>query len=330
MYWFCLCMWLSDKISPEALKASEPIKLIRKTTAKRLAKEKVLKRMELHVDQEISPNRVHPKKVGFVGVQPSTENTTRQKKALRNRSGRVMKKHTLASERKRSDKKSTRLVSSRAANLAQVKKKKMKVEENKQAKTSEPSASKNLPKFRKNISRLNQKSSSVSSSKSRKSISSKKFLREPRGVVYFSHLPHGFYEEQLKKYCQQFGAVTGVYLPKSKIGNYRGYGFVEFKHPEVAEIVADTMNNYLMFNRLIKAKYIPPDQQKPWAFERPLQSAAELRAKAREGVLNRTKELTKEQLERFQSRLDNRVNSYREKIKQNNWGYDIQVGFDTP
>ena len=37
-------------------------------------------------------------------------------------------------------------------------------------------------------------------------------------------------------------------------GNAKGYGFVEFASAAVAKIVADTMNNYLMFNRLLKCK----------------------------------------------------------------------------
>lgn len=58
-----------------------------------------------------------------------------------------------------------------------------------------------------------------------------------RGVVYVKSLPHGFYEKQLEGYFGQFGKVTGVYVPKSrKTGRAKGYGFVEFLHPEVAEV----------------------------------------------------------------------------------------------
>lgn len=35
-------------------------------------------------------------------------------------------------------------------------------------------------------------------------------------------------------------------------GRSKGYAFIEFLHPEVAKIAAETMNNYLMFNRLLK------------------------------------------------------------------------------
>ena len=38
-------------------------------------------------------------------------------------------------------------------------------------------------------------------------------------------------------------------------GNAKGYAFVEFKSATVAKIVAETMNNYLMFHRLLKCKY---------------------------------------------------------------------------
>uniref|UniRef100_A0A1B6HGQ1 RRM domain-containing protein n=1 Tax=Homalodisca liturata TaxID=320908 RepID=A0A1B6HGQ1_9HEMI len=90
--------------------------------------------------------------------------------------------------------------------------------------------------------------------------------RIQRGVVYLSHLPHGFYEEQLDKYFSQFGTVTNICVPRSKTGRSKGYAFIEFKHAEVAEMAAFTMDNYPMFNRLLKAKYLPPNQQKPHLF----------------------------------------------------------------
>uniref|UniRef100_A0A1B6GMY3 RRM domain-containing protein n=1 Tax=Cuerna arida TaxID=1464854 RepID=A0A1B6GMY3_9HEMI len=89
---------------------------------------------------------------------------------------------------------------------------------------------------------------------------------ENKGVVYLSHIPHGFYDDQIKGYFSQFGKVTNVSVPRSKSGRARGFAFIEFQHPEVAEIAAETMNNYLMFKRLLKAKYIPPKEQKPRHF----------------------------------------------------------------
>lgn len=59
----------------------------------------------------------------------------------------------------------------------------------------------------------------------------------------------------MREYFSQFGIVTRVRIARSKrTGKSKGYGFVEFKSAEVAKIVADTMNNYLMFSRLLKCK----------------------------------------------------------------------------
>ncbi|XP_037891576.1 MKI67 FHA domain-interacting nucleolar phosphoprotein-like [Glossina fuscipes] len=84
-----------------------------------------------------------------------------------------------------------------------------------------------------------------------------------RGVVFIKHLPHGFFEEQMRHYFSQFGDVTRLRLVRSKrTGGSKGYAFVEFRHPEVAQVAAETMNNYLMFQKVLKAAYIPPDEQK--------------------------------------------------------------------
>ena len=38
-------------------------------------------------------------------------------------------------------------------------------------------------------------------------------------------------------------------------GASKGYAFVEFQDHEVAKVVADTMNNYLMYERNLKCKF---------------------------------------------------------------------------
>ncbi|XP_075971826.1 uncharacterized protein LOC142973729 [Anticarsia gemmatalis] len=97
----------------------------------------------------------------------------------------------------------------------------------------------------------------------------KKNKRQQKGLVYLSHIPHGFYEHQMTQYFKQFGVVTNVRVIRSKrTGNSKGFAFVEFKEPSVAQIVAETMNNYLMGKRLIKAAYIPPEKQKNKAFRK--------------------------------------------------------------
>jgi len=96
----------------------------------------------------------------------------------------------------------------------------------------------------------------------------KKNKKSEHGFVYLGHLPHGFYEDQIKKYFSQFGRVIKVRLARSKsTGNHKGYGFVEFESKEVAEIAAEAMNNYLMFNKVLKCHVIPREKLHPQTFK---------------------------------------------------------------
>ena len=73
------------------------------------------------------------------------------------------------------------------------------------------------------------------------------------GVVYLGRIPHGFYEEQMQAYFAQFGTVTRLRLSRNKkTGKSKHYAFLEFEHKDVAEVVAETMDNYLLFSHLLK------------------------------------------------------------------------------
>ncbi|NWU61846.1 MK67I protein, partial [Pterocles burchelli] len=57
------------------------------------------------------------------------------------------------------------------------------------------------------------------------------------------------------------GTVTRLRLSRSKkTGGSKGYAFIEFASDDVAKIVADTMNNYLFSERLLKCQVIPPER----------------------------------------------------------------------
>ncbi|NXL51007.1 MK67I protein, partial [Podilymbus podiceps] len=57
------------------------------------------------------------------------------------------------------------------------------------------------------------------------------------------------------------GTVTRLRLSRSKkTGGSKGYGFIEFESDDVAKIVADTMNNYLFCERLLKCQFISPER----------------------------------------------------------------------
>ena len=84
---------------------------------------------------------------------------------------------------------------------------------------------------------------------------------EGPGVVYVGRIPHGFYEHEMREYFTQFGDMSRLRLSRSrKTGASKHYAFVEFTSAGVAKIVADTMNNYLMFGHILKCKLIPQEQ----------------------------------------------------------------------
>ncbi len=72
-------------------------------------------------------------------------------------------------------------------------------------------------------------------------------------VIYVGRLPHGFYEQELRSYLSQFGEVSRLRISRNpKTGASRHYGFVEFRHAEVARIVVETMNNYILMGHLLQ------------------------------------------------------------------------------
>lgn len=61
----------------------------------------------------------------------------------------------------------------------------------------------------------------------------------------------------MKQYFSQFGDVTRLRLSRNKkTGRSKHYAFIEFASHEVAQIVAETMHNYLLFGRLLQCNSI--------------------------------------------------------------------------
>ncbi|KAI9796371.1 MAG: hypothetical protein M1835_004224 [Candelina submexicana] len=87
------------------------------------------------------------------------------------------------------------------------------------------------------------------------------------GIIYVGRIPHGFYEHEMRAYFSQFGDIRRLRLSRNrKTGHSKHYAFIEFKSLEVAQIVADTMDNYLMFGHILKCKIVPREQvhEKLW------------------------------------------------------------------
>jgi len=88
-----------------------------------------------------------------------------------------------------------------------------------------------------------------------------KASQNERGVIYLGQIPFGFFEDEMRSYFEQFGTVTRLTLARSKkTGRSKGFSFIEFENKEVAEIVAATMHNYLMYQKRIICKIVPVEK----------------------------------------------------------------------
>ncbi|KAF9234628.1 hypothetical protein BU15DRAFT_65551 [Melanogaster broomeanus] len=70
--------------------------------------------------------------------------------------------------------------------------------------------------------------------------------KQDRGVISISRLPHGFYEDQLR-------------APDSR----NIMRFLEFDSSSVAQIVAETMDNYLLMGHIMRCRVIPKEEVHP-------------------------------------------------------------------
>lgn len=84
------------------------------------------------------------------------------------------------------------------------------------------------------------------------------------GTLYIGRLPKGFFEDQMKSYFTQFGDVTRLRVSRNKkTGASKHYAFVEFADKDVANIVQETMNNYLIDGALLQVRTVPKDKIHP-------------------------------------------------------------------
>ncbi|KAI1002307.1 hypothetical protein K3495_g5895 [Podosphaera aphanis] len=84
---------------------------------------------------------------------------------------------------------------------------------------------------------------------------------EKPAVLYIGRIPHGFYENEMRSYFKQFGNILKLRLSRNKkTGASKHHAWIQFESAAVAEIVAKTMDNYLMFGHILKVKLVPDDQ----------------------------------------------------------------------
>ncbi|XP_035030931.1 MKI67 FHA domain-interacting nucleolar phosphoprotein [Hippoglossus stenolepis] len=141
------------------------------------------------------------------------------------------------------------------------------------------------------------------------------------GVVYVGHLPLGLYEPQIKSYFEQFGKVLRLRLSRSKkTGGSKGYAFVEYDCDEVAKIVAETMNNYLMGERLIKCHVMPPEKVHEKLF---VGSQRVFKKPSKPAVTRYNQSRTAEELEKMKDKLLRKETKLRKRLAAHGIEYDF-------
>ncbi|KAH3671138.1 hypothetical protein OGAPHI_000849 [Ogataea philodendri] len=153
--------------------------------------------------------------------------------------------------------------------------------------------------------------------------SAKSSKKSKHGVVYVGRLPHGFYEEELKKYFNQFGDITRLRVSRNKkTGKSKHYAFIEFEHAEVAKIAAETMNNYLIFGHLLKCSVVPAEKVHDELFK-----GANSKFKPvpwnKIAQLKNDKSKSTAKWEKLQKKYQQQNEKRQQKLKQHNIDYDL-------
>ncbi|KAH8822901.1 hypothetical protein DL96DRAFT_1469992 [Flagelloscypha sp. PMI_526] len=159
----------------------------------------------------------------------------------------------------------------------------------------------------------------------RKLEKAKRKPTDQKGVIYIGRLPHGFYEDQLKSYFSQFGDVSRLRVSRNKkTGKSKHYAFLEFTSSEVATIVAETMDNYLLSGHLLQCKVIAKDEIHPnlWIGANRKFKPIPTDRLVREA---HNKERTPESQEKVERRLAKRRKAQADKLKAAGIVYSLKI-----
>ncbi|GJQ12264.1 hypothetical protein GpartN1_g4055.t1 [Galdieria partita] len=139
------------------------------------------------------------------------------------------------------------------------------------------------------------------------------------GVIYIGHLPHGFYEKELKGFFSQFGKVLKVRVARSiKTFRPKGYAFVMFANREVAEIACSAMDGYFMYSKILVCKTVPPEKVHPKMFNRLVRIPWKRFEKA-----HRALPLTKDRRKKLWRKQQRRNKKLEAELKRNGVSYSL-------
>lgn len=172
-------------------------------------------------------------------------------------------------------------------------------------------------------SQLNEKTKYIVSKRAEKLKKNIEGFNIDTGVIYISHLPWGINEANLKKYFDQFGKITRYILPRSKIsGRIKGYAFIEFESIDIADIASRTMNNFILFNKIIKCETVNDRSRYNSIFKR-WKKQFKYFNRYKAFVVKRNKKKSYSEIKDQVKLMLEKENKKRQKLKDMNINYDF-------
>ncbi|KAH9945213.1 uncharacterized protein BXZ73DRAFT_86744 [Epithele typhae] len=159
----------------------------------------------------------------------------------------------------------------------------------------------------------------------RKLEKAKRKRNQDVGVIYLGRIPHGFYEDQMRAYFLQFGDITRLRVSRNKkTGKPKHYAFIEFDSSSVAQIVAETMDNYLLMGHILTCKVIPKDQVHPELW---VGANRKWRAVPRSRVarVEQNRPRTEQEIAQAEKRLLKRQDQRKRKLEEAGIDYDFSA-----
>ena len=165
------------------------------------------------------------------------------------------------------------------------------------------------------------------SKKSKRELQNEEGIDESQnsaGAIYVGHLPWGFTDSTLKKYFEQFGPITRIICPKShKSGRSVGYAFIEFGDEETARIAAKTMNNYILFEKILKCSFVEDKSKYDRIFLK-WKKKFEFKQKYKEHCEKMNKKKSNEEIKMLVQGLLDREEKRREKLEEMGIKYEYK------
>lgn len=202
-------------------------------------------------------------------------------------------------------------------------------DEDEEAKMTPSKAKKQKVESAENVKSASKKNTEVAKKQETKkpakkvTESRKDTITSKEGVIYLGHIPSGFFEKQMQGFFSQFGEVRRLRLSRSKkTGRSRGYAFVQFVSNEVAKIVQQAMDNYLLCDKLLVCSIVKPEDVHERMFANADRKFRRVNwAKVDGKKLN--KERTAEEHAERLSKLKARHNKQQKKLKAKGIDYEL-------